>query len=63
MGIRQPGVEGEEGDLDAEADQQSTHQQQLGGHAQFTGKDRPQAEVHGSGDQSNAKEGTQDQHA
>ena len=63
VGIRQPGVEREEGNLDAEADQQSAHKHQLGGHAQFTSQDRPQAEVHGSSDKRNSEERAENQNA
>ena len=62
VGIRQPGVKREQGDLDAESDQQRTHQHQLTGHAQLPGQHRTQAEIHGARHQRQAEKRRQDQH-
>ena len=55
-------MEGKEGDLDAEANQQCPHQQQLRGDRQRTRHDRVEAEVNPARQQCQTKEGTEDEH-
>ena len=61
MGIREPGVKREERNLDPEPNEQSTHQQQLGGDGHGTWKNRVDIEVNGARCQGQSEKSSQDQ--
>ena len=53
----------EQRDFDAKTNQQSSHEQKLGWQPQLTAEDRPQAEIHCSGDERESEERPKDQHS
>ena len=62
MGVRQPGVEGHQRNLDAETDQQGDKQHELTPHRQPFAEDWGEAEIHRAGEQGQPKEGAQNEH-
>ena len=54
-------MEWEQRNLDAEADQQTAHQNQLTAHSHLRCENRPDSEINASCDQSDAQESRQDQ--
>ena len=62
VGVRQPAMEGNKRNLDSEAHQEGTEEQQLLPHGQPFRQHRCQAEINRSGEEGKSQKGPQDQH-